>query len=208
MNLSQPELSEGLHTLLYIIPILIDCLAVVVNVYYMNLKDGKWTPVLIEPEQLSRRPYEIFMFILYGLSILARVFYFFRRNSNYLKEPIRAGIRVVVLILALSISLMGFVLACFQISLYRINLDTYVNSEWNDTYYVLYDALIGLGVVLWIPSQIYLLVYYFKTLQYRYSLAQEGKEVNKYFNKICFFATYISLIVVMSLNIDGNFDYI
>ena len=72
-------------------------------------------------------------------------------------------------------------------------------------YPVLYGLTIGLRILLEIPFGVYLLVYYMRLATEQYSESPKPAYTHKIFNKICYFATYIAFIVIMSLNLKGKF---
>lgn len=106
-----------------------------------------------------------------------------------------------------------WILALSQIWIYRICLyssqaDIRItsNTKWDDPLYTIaYCILLAYGLLVAVPSIIYLLYLYFVKAESNYRENPQAVYVHKVFNKICYFATYISIITVMGLNLSCKY---
>lgn len=110
-------------------------------------------------------------------------------------------------LIAISLIIVIWILDASQLWVYKISLkDIAFNSNWVDPLYtILYSVTIAYGLLLAFPASVYLLYRYFIKAEDNYKINREGVVYHKQYNKVCYFATYISIIVVIGLNLRCNF---
>lgn len=112
-------------------------------------------------------------------------------------------------LIAISLIVMIWILDSSHLWVYKISLkDIAFNSNWNDPLYTfMYALTVVYGLLLAFPFSIYLLYKYFIRTEDNYKLTQEAVQYHKNHNKVFYFATYISIIVVIGLNLACKYTY-
>lgn len=115
-------------------------------------------------------------------------------------------------VIAFSFVLVIWLFNVSQLWIYKYVLYDFVNDlriasndKWDVFYTILYGVVIAYGLIVALPCVIYLLWFYFVKAEENYKENPTSVYFHKAFNKICFFATYISIIVVISLNLSCTY---
>lgn len=132
-----------------------------------------------------------------------------RSNQTETKMVVRWFLHIVAFIFVLIMWILALSqLWIYKICLYSSQADLRItsNSEWNDPIYtIMYCILIAYGLLVAVPCIVYLLWLYFVKAESNYRDNPQTVYVHKVFNKICYFATYISIITVMGLNLSCKY---
>ena len=106
-------------------------------------------------------------------------------------------------LIAISLIIIIWILDASHLWVYKISLnDIAFNSNWSEPLFtILYGVTVAYGLLLAFPTSVYLLYRYFIKAEDNYKSNPELVEYNKFYNKICYYATYISIIIVLSLNL-------
>jgi hypothetical protein len=128
-----------------------------------------------------------------------------RDNQTETQMVVRWFIHIIGFIFILLIWILtASQLWIYKICLYYSKLSARyaTNDNWKDPIYtILYSVTIVYGLFVVFPCIIYLLWYYFVQAEKNYKANPQNVYFHKLFNKICYFATYISIITVMGLNL-------
>lgn len=129
-------------------------------------------------------------------------------NQTETKMVVRWFLHIIAFIFVLII----WIVAVSQLWIYKLclyssqaNARIASNDKWDDPLYtIMYSLLIGYGLLVAIPCIVYQLWLYFVKAEANYRDNPQPVHVHKVFNKICYLATYVSIITVMGLNLSCN----
>ena len=163
---------------------------------------------------IRQRPYVIIVYVVNSLSAIIFIVYMLMpRQETSNATEIKMVMRWFFHLFAFAIIVICWMFDAIQLWIYAINLNDSVrgriliNDNWDEPIYsIMYGVVIFYGFFVAMPCLAYLLWLYFVKTEENYKANPEKVKVHKIFNKVCYFATFISFMTVTSLNLTCRFS--